>query len=220
MPSSGLVAGSQFRVLVTSVDTQMHEQQIERMESLATWVQGLGADVSALAEVLESNRAPTGARQLAGRCLKYWAWSDELGAAGIEDLRLVDLAVVFRTLADFSVVSADLTASEENPGLEGASSTQEVLPPLAIVERLGGGAQTVRELLGEDYGALARFSSDLLEPTAPQGEATDWLENAEVRELLVEKAKKWAAEYLPPAREEDENALIKVRAFFRTKLVE
>lgn len=248
----------------------MHTQDTESMESLATWVESLGTDVGLLTEVLESSEAPRVSRRLAARCLDYWSQSSELQVAGIEELRLMDVAMVFRALADLSTVragvpealdegagnedkseeqaeGAELAMSEgamsegaepekgESSGSDPGSSTEPAIvqatervtptgaeggDALGVLAHLSEGAVVVRLLLGDDYGRLARFSSDLQERTTAQGEIVSLLDDGSARSQLVQTARAWLGDYLPPAREVDDNALIKLRAFYNAKLPE
>lgn len=249
----------------------MNDLETKSMESLAKWLGTLGDEVGDLATVLESESNPRAARKLAERCLSYWTRSAQLKVDGIDDLLLIDVALVFRTLADFSVIktstepgsatalppegqaedavsepalgdtvesevyglvngekSLDAESLAGESGSTQSESAQGQVPEPELVaeqpgesdilERLSRGAATVRQLLGDDYGSLARFASNLQDVSNTEGESN--MEEAEARSTLIEDARRWAKQYRPPTQRVDDNALITLRAFVQSRYVD
>lgn len=192
----------------------MNELDTKSMESLAAWVGTLGNEVGRLATVLESQQLPRAERQVAARCLDYWNRSAHLEVEGIQELLLIDVALVFRTLADFAIVKP---GEPESPGVP---AEEEGSKPESdnVLGELSQGAATVRQLLGENYGSLARFASNLHEPVDADRDAS--AEEPTARNTLIEEARQWAESYEAPRQQVDENALIKVRAFVSNRYLE
>jgi uncharacterized membrane protein YkvA (DUF1232 family) len=169
------------------------------LESFPAWLRSLGADATALAEVLESSEAPAISRSAAGS-LTYLAKSLDLIPDGLEDLGYIDDAFVLR-----------VAAARVPDGLRELDTS-------GVFARLAADAELVREFLGDDYGRLETYV-DKLESSAARGRSVEQvLGDAEARAGLCREVRAWAGSYGAPTFASDAKNLVKLRSFMKNRL--
>ncbi len=262
------------------------QPELRRVER---WLAELGADVRVFCDALEQPGLAAAVRREAARGLRYVLASEQWVVEGAEDLRLCELSLVLRVLANEGAAGELAQAAEGESDRAGEA--------LLALRQVGRQVEQVAELLGADYSRLLRFVAQLpdLEVSAeaadPAGEgndpaatrqaeesASDEAAGAEpeaaiasepastrhepgaeqegdpesgapraadadgasaapgptafapdaasvvesglsrARRGLVARAREWAESYRPPPLQDGANGLIKLRAFFRTRL--
>jgi uncharacterized membrane protein YkvA (DUF1232 family) len=169
------------------------------LESFPAWLGTLGADASALANVLESAEAPAILRAAAG-ALTYLAKSLDLIPDGLEDLGYIDDAFVLR-----------VAAARVPEGLAELDSS-------GVFARLATDAELIREFLGDDYGRLETYV-DKLENGAARGRSVEQaLADGEARAGLCRDVRAWAGSYSAPTFARDAKNLVKLRSFMKNRL--
>lgn len=169
------------------------------LETFPTWLKSLGDDVAAMAEALGAEQ-PEGARRAIASGLNYVFKSLDLIPDGIDDIGYLDDAFVIRI--------ACAQAMAEGASAEGA----------ARVAALAGEAALVRDFLGDDYGRLEGYVSNLKRGAARGRSVDDILSDAAVRGEFVADVQGFARSYTTPTFAREAKNLIKLRAFFDAKL--
>lgn len=167
------------------------------------WLRGLGEDVLSLANLLGTPEAPVPFRLAAAQGLQGWLRLVELVPEGIEALGYLEGAFALRVIAERAL------AGDPDP-IEGA--------PDGRVPRLAADAALVAEFLGDD---LSRFRELWLSPAATTRSgraASDLLEDDALRHDVQRQARESVEQYHAPELGEGREELVKVEAFFRTRL--
>jgi hypothetical protein len=98
---------------------------------------------------------------------------------------------------------------------EATGSTQEDTVP-GRIERLAADAPLVEEFIGEDLPALLDMA---FVETRRGRRAQQLLEDAEARHDVLREARAWVEGYRAPELSESVEELVKIRSFFRTRLL-
>lgn len=174
------------------------------------WLRVLGEDVLSLANLLGTPEAPVPFRLAAAQALHGWLRLVELVPEGIEALGYLEGAFAFRVLAERAVAER---AGGDHP---------EAVPPDTDadgrVPRLAADAALVAEFLGED---MARFRERWVSPEATTRAgrpASALLEDDALRHAVQHEAREWVERYDAPELGEGPEELVKIAAFFRTRL--
>lgn len=170
------------------------------LEAFPEWLKGLGADIGALAELLEDDGLPLSAQRWVAGGVNYLFKSLDLIPDGIEDLGFIDDAFVVRVAARHALGEVAAGAGAE------------------VLTRLAGEAQLVEAFLQEDFSRLEGYVGGLSQVAARGRTVDDVLGDATLREQFVSEAKAWADGYSAPGFARDEKNLVKLRAFLATKL--
>jgi len=173
------------------------------LPAFAGWLHTLGEDVLSLAHLLESPEAPAPYRRASAEALSYLLRTAELIPEGIEDLGYLEVAFAFRAVARRALAEAE-DAGEGS--LEGR------------VPRLAAEAALVVDFLEDD---IAPFWEMVFAPAAlahAGRPAADLLEDAELRGTTLKHARTWVERYHAPEPSAGQEELVKIRAFFRTRL--
>lgn len=169
------------------------------LESFPAWLSTLGEDARALTGLLEGEGAE-GTRRVAAGALVYLFKSVDLVPDGLEELGFLDDAFVLRAAA--ARVDADTRALDTS----------------GTLARLAEDAALIGEFLGADYERLEVYV-DRLESGSVRGRSVaQILEDAEARASFVNDVRAWIEGYTPPTFHRDEKNLVKLRAFFKTRL--
>jgi len=173
------------------------------LPAFASWLHTLGEDVLSLAHLLESPDAPLPFRLASAESLSYLLRASDLIPEGIEHLGYLEVAFAFRAVAKRALANES----------EGGESSLE-----GRVPRLAAEAALVVDFLQDDIDAfweLALAPASLSRAGRP---ATDLLEDAELLAATLEHARAWVELYRAPELSSGEEELVKIRAFFRTRL--
>ena len=173
------------------------------LPAFAGWLHTLGEDVLSLAHLLESPDAPVPFRVASAESLSYLLRAADLIPDGIEHLGYLEVAFAFRALARRA-----LSEGED----VGESSLEGRVP------RLAAEAALVVDFLGDDIGA---FWEMVFAPGAiarAGRPAADLLEDEALRGATLEHARAWVEQYRAPELASGEEELVKIRAFFATRL--
>lgn len=168
------------------------------LEQFPAWLRSLTTDASTLCQLLESD-AERPLRRAAAVSLNYLCKSIDLVPDGLEDLGYLDDAFVFR---------AALARAADGDALEAGSA----------LKRLYDDATLIREFLGEDYERLEHYVASLGDKPVRGRSVEDLLDAAERRAELVRDVQSWAASFESPTFLRDAKSLVKLRAFFATRL--
>lgn len=172
------------------------------LSAFGGWLHTLGEDVLSLAHLLESPEAPEPFRAASAEALSYLLRAADLIPEGIEDLGYLEVAFAFRVLARRAL----------GEGEDGAGSLEGRVP------RLAAEAAVVVDFL---EGDISSFCELVFSPAAlshASRPAADLLEDAELRATTLEQARAWVELYRAPELAAGEEELVKIRAFFRTRL--
>ena len=179
----------------------MSELDTRCLDSFPAWLRSLSDDARLLARLVEDAGTPEGIRIALGGALSYLLKSVDLIADGIEDLGYMDDAFVLR-VAVKAAGPAALTELE--------ASTE--------LERLANDTELIREFLDSDYARLERYVAGLGDVTVRGRTPLEIARDASLRAELLSDIAAWAASYQAPGFGRDENNLVKLRSFLRTKL--
>lgn len=173
------------------------------LRSFQSWLDAMGSEVDALAKSLEVADAPEALRRASATSLAYVLRSFELIPEGLEALGYLDDLFVFRACAQRALLEDPEAASFDTSG---------------TFARLAAEAELVAELLGEDYEQLqaAAFAPG---PAHAQGRRADeLLSEPELCATALAEARAWIESYRAPELATGAEELVKIAAFFRTKL--
>jgi uncharacterized membrane protein YkvA (DUF1232 family) len=183
------------------------------LESFATWLQDLAADVVALSEVLEAEatRPPASspkpdagerrraALELLAGGLNSLFKSIDLIQDGIEDLGYIDDCFVLRVCAASALPGVSVRAN--------------------VLQRLEADADLVREFLGDqDFARLERYVAGTRELKARGRTPREIVEHEDVLESFVQEVAAWAKAYQAPTFSRDEKNLARLRSFLAARL--
>ena len=171
------------------------------LPAFASWLHTLGEDALSLAHLLESPEAPAPFRLASAEALSYLLRTSELIPEGIEHLGYLEVAFALRAVAKRALAEGATEGS-----LEGR------------VPRLAAEAALIADFLQDD---LDPFWEMVLAPAALSRagrSATDVLEDAALRAATLEQARAWVEQYRAPELSPGEEELVKIRAYFRTRL--
>jgi len=132
--------------------------------------------------------------------LTYLFKSLDLIADGLEDLGFVDDAFVFRVAA--AKLEGDRSALDET----------------GTLDRLASDTELIAAFLGADYVRLEAYVEKLGSGSARGRSVEDIVSDPAKRAELVADARRWADEYAEPTFTRDEKNLVKLKAFFTTRL--
>ncbi len=179
----------------------MSELDDRCLEAFPNWLRSLASDARLLAGVVDDVHAPGEVRvQLAG-ALNYLLKSVDLIADGIEDLGYMDDAFVLRV------------AVGTVPGEAVENSEQK-----SVLQQLASDAALVREFLESDAPRLEQYVIGLKDQAVRGRSARNLVEDEALRQDFVRDLLAWANNYEVPEFSRDQNNLVKLRAFLRTKL--
>jgi len=167
------------------------------------WLRLVGEDLLSLANLLGTPEAPVPFRLAAAQALQGWLRWVELVPEGIEPLGYLEGAFALRVIAERAL------AGDPEP-LDAAGDGR--------VPRLAADAALVAEFLGDD---IARFRELWLSPAATTRAgraASDLLEDDALRHDVQHEAREWVEQYHPPELGAGPEELVKIEAFFRTRL--
>jgi hypothetical protein len=173
------------------------------LPTFAGWLRTMGEDVLSLANQLESSEAPEPFRRVSAEALQFLLRSAELIPDGLEAFGYLEAAFAFRVLAGHAL---DDHPELGEPGAEGR------------VSRLAADRGLVAEFLGED---TARFEALALAPAATTRagrSAADVLTDDALRAEVLRDAREWVEHYRAPELGDGREELVKIGAFFRTRL--
>jgi uncharacterized membrane protein YkvA (DUF1232 family) len=174
----------------------MSEQDTQFLEAFGSWLESLGGDAGALADVLSNADLPEETRRPVGGALNYLFKSLDLIDDGIEGLGFLDDAFVLRV------------AAAQAAGGPGGEALAQLAAEAALVEAF----------LGADYARLTRFVDGLASSTVRGRSVDAILSEGAVCEELVGDLRGWARRYEAPQFARDPKQLVKLRAFLGAKL--
>lgn len=182
------------------------------LPAFSGWLHALGEDVLSLTHLLGSPEAAVPARLAAAQGLHGLLRLAELVPEGIEALGYLEGAFAVRVIAE--------RALAERPEPAAGADAEPVVEVAAegLVARLAADAALVAEFLGDD---LPRFRELWLSPAASTRAgraASDLLVDEALRHDVQREAREWAEHYHAPELGEGPEELVKVEAFFRTRL--
>lgn len=179
----------------------MSDPDAKYLEVFGTWLRSLADDARALAEVLSAQEQPEAVRRPVAAALNYLFKSLDLIDDGIEGLGFVDDAIVMRVAV--ARIPADVLAADGVP---------------AVVRKLAGHLDLIRDFLGEDYARLEAFVDGLMQLSVRGRSVDDVLQDPRVCEELVGDVVGWANRYETPSLGQDGKNAVKLRAFLSAKL--
>jgi hypothetical protein len=173
------------------------------LPAFSGWLRVMGEDVLSLANLLDAPEAPVPFRRAAAEALNGLLRLVALVPEGIESLGYLEGAFAFRVIAE--------RALAESPEPVDAAADGRV-------PRLAADAALVAEFLGDD---TARFRELWLAPAASTlaGRASsELLEDEALRHAVQREAREWVELYHAPELGDGPEELVKIEAFFRTRL--
>jgi hypothetical protein len=173
------------------------------LPAFSNWLRALGEDVLSLANVLGTPEAPVPFRLAAAQALHGWLRLVELVPEGVEALGYLEGAFAFRVIAERAL------ADGPEP-VEGGADGR--------VRRLASEAAVVAEFLGDD---VSRLRERWLAPEATTRSgrpASALLEDDALRHDVQREAREWVELYQAPELGDGPEELVKIEAFFRTRL--
>lgn len=173
------------------------------LAAFSGWLRAMGDDALALAGVLDAPDAPLAHRRAAAEALQGLARLVPLIPEGIEALGYLEGAFGFRVIAE--------RALADDPEL-GAG------PADGRVPRLAADSALIAEFLGDD---MARLRERWLAPEASTHDgraASEVLDDGALRVDVQREAREWVQRYQAPALGDGPEELVKIEAFFRTRL--
>lgn len=173
------------------------------LDACAKWLQDLADDAVALASLLNAESIPESARRYVAGSLNYLWKSLDLIPDGVEDLGYLDDAFVMRVAAKLAIDEAPAAREADIRGL---------------LARLADEAAVAKQVLGDDYGRLAKYVRSLQKGAARGRTVDEVVTNPAERAALVRDVHGWAKQYAVPAFHRDEKNLIKLRSFLSSKL--
>jgi uncharacterized membrane protein YkvA (DUF1232 family) len=185
----------------------MQDPQIERLDeqcldAFPDWLQSLGSDVCALADLVDAEGLPADARILVVGAITYLLKSLDLIPDGVEDLGYIDDAFVVR------VASALALTAVAEPDRDG----------YPVLASLASDAGLIERFMGTQYPRLQRYAVRLADQSARGRSVQDVLSDPDQRAALVSEVQAWANSYEVPEFRRDPRSLIKLSAFLDTKL--
>ena len=184
----------------------------ECLESFASWLEGLPAEVAALSELVERPTAPEPLRRASAESLAFLLRSFRLIPDGVESLGYLENLFAFRAIAlGVANVATEAGGDEMSMPAEGTAAEK-------TVARLAREAELVARFLGDDFGRLHEAVALADERTRPGERAHDLLGNDESRAALLGQIRAWASDYRAPELPTTEGELLKLRAFMRARL--
>jgi hypothetical protein len=210
------------------------------LPAFSGWLHALGEDVLSLAHLLGLPEAAVPVRLAAAQGLHGLLRLVELVPEDIEALGYLEGAFAVRVIAERALAERPEPAAEAavepaaeaavepaaeaavEPAAEAAvePAAEAAVEPAAEgrVPRLAADAALVAEFLGDD---LPRFREIWLSPAASTRAgraASDLLVDEALRHDVQREAREWAEHYHAPELGEGPEELVKVEAFFRTRL--
>ncbi len=173
----------------------MMEQKF--LPTFAGWLGALGEDVLSLANLLSSPEAPEPFRLVSAQALESLLRAAELIPEGLENLGYLEQAFIFRLLARRAVSESPELGSEGR------------------VPRLAAEAEWVDAFIADDLAALSELAFVEARRGRPAGQL---LEDEEARAEVLREARAWVEGYRAPELGDGAEELVKLRAFFRTRL--
>lgn len=172
--------------------------ELRHLDAFQSWLRTLGEDAARLLPLLDIERAPA-VRSAAAKALVYLVKSVDLIPDGLQDLGYLDDAFVLR-------VALEQCEPAERDGWG------EELAQLAT------DAATVREFLEANSARLTAHVAALHSVSARGRSVEQVLTDAAEAEALAQTVRAFAREYAAPSLPRDAQTLVKLRAFFATKL--
>jgi uncharacterized membrane protein YkvA (DUF1232 family) len=173
------------------------------LESFPAWLRTLGTDAEKLLELLAAPKLSENARRIAAGGINYLFKSLDLVPDGIDDIGYLDDAFVMR-------VTADLMTHEDTSGL----STEQ----LRDLGKLANDCELIRAYLGDDYGRLEAYVTNLKRGSARGRTVDDIVTDREVQNDFSQDVRSFSKGYQSPGFAREEKNLIKLKAFFDAKL--
>jgi hypothetical protein len=173
------------------------------LPAFAAWLRAMGEDVLSFANLLGMPEAPVRFRLAAAEGLQGLLRLVDLVPEGIEALGYLEGAFALRVIAERALAESPEPVHTEADGR---------------VPRLAADAALVAEFLGDD---LPRFREAWLSPAATTRAgraASDLLDDDELRHDVQRQAREWVEHYHAPELGEGPEELVKIEAFFRTRL--
>ncbi|HYO94175.1 MAG TPA: YkvA family protein [Polyangiaceae bacterium] len=172
--------------------------ELRHLDAFQSWLRTLGEDAARLLPLLEVQRTPA-VRSAAAKALVYLVKSVDLIPDGLQDLGYLDDAFVLR-------VALEQCDPAEREGWS------EELAQLVVDAALVG------EFLATNYARLTAHVTALQSVSARGRSVEQVLTDASEAEGLAEVVRAFAREYAAPSLPRDAQTLVKLRAFFATKL--
>jgi hypothetical protein len=173
------------------------------LPAFAGWLRAMGEDVLSLANLLESLETPEPVRQVSAEALQYLLRASDLIPEGLEPLGYLEVAFAFRLLGERALLDHPELAE---PGAEGR------------VPRLAADAALVAEFLGDDLPLFAQLALDPAASTRAGHAAPELLTDDELRASALREAREWVERSGAPELADGSEELVKIGAFFRTRL--
>lgn len=175
----------------------MSDEGEREIEAFGKWLASLAGDTKAVADVVSDEAIPAELRRPLAGSLNYLFKSLDLIDDGIEGLGFLDDAFVLRVAASHATKSGELPEAISN---------------------LASDAHLIEEFLGDLFGRLDTFVSNLVDGSVRGRSVSQIVEDAAVREEMLADVRGWANRYAPPKFVMDEQALVKLRSFLNAKL--
>jgi uncharacterized membrane protein YkvA (DUF1232 family) len=177
-------------------------QDAECLGDFSRWLEGLGSDARALAQLVKDAGQPEPVRVFAAGALNYLLKSADLIPAGIEDLGFIDDAFAWRTSARLAREPGGAVQADDTGLLARFAQESErvvgFLGDLAPRFERRVEAQAATEVRGRSVAAL--------------------LENAGLADQLSSEVEAWANGYVAPRFNQTPYELVKLRSFFAARL--
>jgi uncharacterized membrane protein YkvA (DUF1232 family) len=173
------------------------------LQTFSGWLNGMGNEVRALADLLERQDADRTTRRASAASLNYLLRSFELIPEGLEDLGYLDDLFAFRVLAE-QAVRADPDSSLRDPD--------------ETLARLAADTGPLVTFLGEDFELLRAAALAVGGAEVKGRSVDDLLDDPELRAAALAEVRAWAEGYTPPELSGGEHELVKLRSFLGTKL--
>lgn len=173
------------------------------LPAFSGWLRWMGEDVLSLANLLDAPEAPAPFRRAAAETLQGLLRLVELVPEGVEALGYLEGAFAFRVLAERAIVESPEPLSAGTDGR---------------VPRLAADAALVVEFLGDD---APRFRELWFAPraTTRAGRAAhELLDDEALRHEVQREARAWVEQFHAPELSAGPDELVKIEAFFRTRL--
>jgi hypothetical protein len=177
-------------------------QDAESLGDFSRWLEGLGNDARALAQLLKDPAQPELVRGFAAGALNYLLKSADMIPAGIEDLGFIEAAFAWRTSARLA---------REPGGAVHADST-------GLLARFAEESGKVAGFLGELAPRFERRVEAQAAVEVRGRSVAPVLESPELAEQLSSEAEAWANGYVAPRFNESPYELVKLRSFFAARL--
>lgn len=179
----------------------MTDLQTRCLDTFPEWLRSLGDDASAFGDLLANDATSNETRRYLAGALNYFFKSLDLIPDGIEELGYLDDAFVLRVAASLALADAPQAAADSG-----------------ILQRLGGEAKLIEELLDDAYPRFEAYVRSLRTGAARGRTVDEIIEDRSVCQALVSEVHAFAKGYEAPSFSRDEKNLVKLKAFLVEKL--